>query len=145
METYRLQHEEEAYKEYLQSIVEGSALPPGLDENCIDPVDGKIRCRAGKSCFWITWDGWMMPCGMMNEPQIETCKRHFEEAWNELVSASKSILLSGICADCPNLKLCNSCASTAYAETGSFKGIPEYLCEMVQAMKSLAEEKLKKL
>ncbi len=51
----------EAYHGYLQNIVTGCVEPPGLDEGCVDPLDGKIRCRAGRSSFWITWDGWMTP------------------------------------------------------------------------------------
>ena len=80
------QRGDEAYHYYLQRVLEGYTEPPGLDESCIDPLDGKIRCRAGKASFWITWDGWLLPCGMMPEPKVELKERHFEDAWQELTN-----------------------------------------------------------
>lgn len=61
MERYRLQYGEEIYVNYLQSVLRGIAAPLGLDASCVDPVDGHIRCRAGKAAFWVTWDGWLHP------------------------------------------------------------------------------------
>lgn len=142
---FRLLYGEEAYKKRMQAIADGAIPPPGLDESCVDPVDGKIRCRAGNASYWITWDGWLTPCGMMPEPRVELVNRTFSTAWQELNDICSDIRLSGKCNDCQNRKLCHSCAAMAYAETGSFAGMPEYLCEMVQAMKNLAEEELKKL
>lgn len=55
MERYRLMYGEETYDHYLHSVLRGIADPPGLDESCVDPVNGKIRCRAGKAAFWVTW------------------------------------------------------------------------------------------
>lgn len=145
LKTYHLQNGDERYRDYLQNILKGSAPPPGLDENCIDPIDGQIRCRAGKACFWITWDGWMTPCGMMNGPKIETAERSFKEAWKELNAVSDEIFLSGVCGKCPNMTLCHSCAAMAQAETGNISGIPTYLCETVLAMKEIAREEMDKL
>lgn len=145
LKTYRLQNGREKYEQYLQSILKGSIPPPGLDEACVDLNDGKIRCRAGKASFWITWDGWMAPCGMMTEPRVEMRNRFFCDAWKELISVSKEVNLSGVCGKCPNVKLCHSCAAMALAETGTFSGIPIYLCETVQAMKKIAEEETRKI
>ena len=142
MKAYHLQNGDEKYREFLQSILQGSVVPPGLDENCMDPVDGQIRCRAGKASYWITWDGWMMTCGMMNSPKVETRDRPLVEAWNELTTVSSKLALSGICSKCPNLTLCHSCAAMAQTETGDISGIPTYLCEVVQEMKRIAKEEM---
>lgn len=48
MERYRLQRGEEDFTRFLQNILRGIAPPPGLDEDCVDPVDGTISCRAGQ-------------------------------------------------------------------------------------------------
>ena len=120
----------------------GTAPPPGLDEYCVDPLDGKIRCRAGKASFWITWDGWLTPCGMMPEPRVDLTGLPFTEAWQELTEASAALNLSGVCTQCPNRDMCHSCAAMAMAETGSAAGIPRYLCEMVLEMKRQAETQL---
>lgn len=138
LEIFRLQYGEDRYQAYLESIRKGVIPPPGLDESCVDPVDGKIRCRAGKAAFWITWDGWMTPCGMMPEPKVELTGRSFREAWQELTAVSGQLALSGVCTKCPNQQLCHCCAAMALAETGRASGIPTYLCEMVQALKHLA-------
>ena len=29
-----------------------------------------VRCRAGSTSFWMTWDGRMLPCGMMTTPEV---------------------------------------------------------------------------
>ena len=142
---YRLQNGEEQYREFLDQIQKGLVDPPGLDESCIDPIDGKIRCRAGKAAFWITWDGWMTPCGMTPEPKVDLMKLPFAEAWKNLTEESSQVKLSGTCTKCPDEKICHSCMAMAMAETGSPSGIPKYLCQMVQEMKRLAAEELNQL
>lgn len=143
LKQYHLQHGEEHYIEFLKKIVQGIAAPPGLEEHCIDPLDGTMQCRAGKSVFWITWDGKLTPCGMLNEPCVDVRNQKFKEAWKELVQKSEAIHLSGVCDSCSNRSFCHSCGAIAMAETGKMEGIPLYLCEMMEAMKNIANEELK--
>lgn len=140
LEYYRLQYGEEPYRNYLHSIRQGAVPPPGLDEECIDSQDGSIRCRAGNASFWITWDGYMTPCGMMPHPKVELRDRDFIDGWHELTEISRQAVLSGICHNCPDQRLCHSCAAMAIAETGSTEGIPKYLCKMVEAYQKYANE-----
>lgn len=140
LKRYRLQYGDEIYGQFLEKVRHGSIPPPGLDENCIDPVDGKIRCRAGKASFWITWDGWMTPCGMMPEPKVDITDIEFSKAWKELTEVSDITKLSGVCTKCPNQELCHSCAAMAFAETGDTQGIPQYLCQTVEVLRKRAEE-----
>lgn len=142
LESYRLLYGEESYRKRLEAIESGSIPPPGLDENCIDPVDGKVRCRAGKASFWITWDGWMTPCGMMPEPRVDVTGGSFVQQWTELVEISEKLRVSGLCSACPNQQICHSCAAMAAAETGMTEKVPVYLCEMVNEMKKYAKLQL---
>lgn len=135
-------HDSQSYHRYLQSVVNGCVEPPGLEEGCIDPIDGKIRCRAGRSSFWITWDGWMTPCGMMPEPKVDLQKCSFGEAWQKTTEFSNALQLSGVCGKCPNHDLCHPCAAIAYAETGSVSKVPTYMCKVSQQMKKIACEML---
>lgn len=135
---FRLQNGEERYRAYLEKIREGAIPPPGLDESCIDPIDGRIRCRAGRAAFWITWDGYLTPCGMMPEPKVDLAEMSFPDAWRSLVQISQGLTLSGVCAQCPNQQLCHACAAMAVAETGSVSGIPHYLCRTVDALRRFA-------
>lgn len=144
---YRLRYLErergsDAYHSYLQNIVNGCADPPGLEEDCMDPLDGKIQCRAGRASFWITWDGWLTPCGMMPEPKVDLKERPFAMAWKTVVDLSEALSLSGVCNSCPNSYVCHPCAAIAYAETGSISGIPTYMCKVSQEMRKMARETL---
>ena len=133
---------EESFRLYLQWLLKGYVDPPDLDEGCVDPTDGKIRCRAGKASFWITWDGWMTPCGMMPEPKVDVKGQSFAEAWNDLTAEAAKVRLSSICDQCENHSVCHACAAMAYAETGSTSGIPTYICATTKEKCRLAREYL---
>ena len=136
---------EERFRGYLQSILAGHAEPLGLEADCVDPVDGHIRCRAGRASFWITWDGWLLPCGMMPEPKIDLKEQAFSDAWNQLVDDAAEIRLSGLCDKCPSRDICHPCAAIAYAETGSFSSVPTYRCHAVQQMCKIALDVTKQI
>ena len=135
---FRLQNGEERYRAYLENILQGAVPPPGLDESCVDPVDGKIRCRAGNAAFWITWDGYLSACGMMPEPKEDLTAKTFSPAWDSLAETCDRLSLSGVCAKCENNQLCHPCAAMAAAETGSPSGIPQYLCCVMEALRTIA-------
>lgn len=135
---------EERYKSYLENILRGCVEPPGLEEGCVDPTDGKIRCRAGRAAFWITWDGCLTPCGMMPEPKEDIKEKGFCQSWNDITVRTQALRLSGVCGDCPNIDVCHPCAAIAYAETGSASGIPTYLCRSTKEMQRIAGETLNK-
>ncbi len=144
---YNLEHKRltlspEVYQEYLKQAAEGMVPPPGLDESCIDPIDGQVRCQAGRGMFWATWDGYMTPCGMMPEPKADLAALGFEEAWKQTVESTEKMRLSGVCENCKNKSICHCCASMAIAETGSPSGIPQYLCRMAEEIRRLAQEAL---
>ena len=140
---YRNRDEEE-FERYLQKILGGTAEPPGLSEECVDTVDGKMRCRAGRTSFWVTWDGWMTPCGMMPVPKIDIHSKKLADAWNEIKKMTKAIRLSGTCQSCPNARICHPCAAIAYAETGKWEGIPIYKCRTAIRLKENAERLVNK-
>lgn len=137
---YRLQYGEETYQQFLDSVRQGAIPPPGLDESCVDPIDGKVRCRAGRAAFWITWDGYMTPCGMMTRPAVDIQEYSFQEAWRRIVKETDGLKLSSVCETCKNQELCHSCAAMALAETGDVSGIPSYLCETVEELIAIAEK-----
>lgn len=143
LEYYRLQFGEEKYVKYLKDVQKGYVPPVGLDESCVDPLDGRVRCRAGKASFWVTWDGWMTPCGMMVNPKVDLLRDDFVSAWGNLTELSSNIILSGLCTNCVNQKICHACAAMAMAETGSSEKVPVYLCKEMKAKKEIADRELK--
>lgn len=94
---------------------------------CSDMPSGRLNCRAGLSSYWITYDGFMTGCGMMTEPKISA--ENFNEAWKFINKKCAGIKISGECLNCPKRKICDFCAASAYAETGSFSGKPSYACK----------------
>ncbi len=140
VEGIRLQFGEQQLQAFLDKVRKGCAEPPGLEEGCYDPIDGKIRCRAGKASFWVTWDGWLTACGMMPNPKVELTGRDFSGAWQELTEKADRLRLSGICARCENRDNCHPCAAMATAETGRPEGVPQYLCHVAKELRRMAEE-----
>ena len=135
-----LQQGPEAARAFLERVKRGFAEPPGLEEGCYDPVDGRVRCRAGSASFWITWDGFLTACGMMPKPQVDLTGRDFPDAWRELTQTTAALRLSGVCTRCENNRVCHPCAAMAAAETGSPEGVPQYLCHVTKALRRMADE-----
>lgn len=105
----------------------------------------KVRCRAGRSSFWLTWDGKMHPCAMLPKPETEPLKIGFENAWKELVKKVKEIRLPAECSVCKRRKSCPVCAAMCFCETGSFEKKPEYFCGFFENLCRLGREKLELL
>ena len=135
-----LQQGEAACRSFLERVKLGCAEPPGLEEGCYDPVDGRVRCRAGRASFWITWDGLMTACGLMPEPKVDLTDRSFAECWQELADAAGALRLSGVCSRCEHQTICHPCAAMAAAETGSSQGVPKYLCHVAKELRRMADE-----
>lgn len=101
--------------------------------------DGEsIPCRAGRSTFWVTWDGKMSPCGMMTSPMFEIAD--FSDAWNRIKESRKKIFLPAECLNCELRSYCDMCAAVSQAETGEFGKVPEYACRKAAEYKKLCDE-----
>lgn len=106
----------------------------GMTETCADVEQEGVTCRAGRSAFWITWDGRMLPCGTMDTQASEPLTVGFAQAWEEVRARVAAIRLPSACAGCPDRKNCGVCASICKGETGRFDGKPEYLCAMTRSL-----------
>ena len=110
------------------------------DEDCYSEGEG-MRCRAGSTSFWMTWDGRMLPCGMFATEGYSVKAYGFKEAWNAVRNETKSILLPAECRGCALKGMCPSCAAACMAETGKTDIKPEYICKMTKGVQELAEQK----
>lgn len=93
-----------------------------------------IRCRAGRSSFWMTWDGRMLPCGMMTGPVVYPLEVGFDAAWEKLRAETAKIRTPSKCVGCEYKDICGACAAVYYTETGRFDGVPEYVCRRAEAI-----------
>ena len=105
-----------------------------------------VRCRAGSTSFWMTWDGRMLPCGMMTQPEFYPLQTGFDAAWDGVRGATAQIRTPAECVGCDHREVCSVCAAVCLAETGRFDGVPEYVCERTRKIvcftqKAYAERK----
>lgn len=110
-------------------------------EGCPVEIGEGVGCRAGSTSFWITWDGKMLPCGMMTKPVVYPLECGFTAAWEELREKTSEIRLPSKCVSCSHKDVCSVCAAVALTETGRFDGVPEYVCQRTMAHVRITAEK----
>ena len=107
-----------------------------------------VRCRAGSTAFWMTWDGKMMPCGMMTTPVAYPLEIGFDAAWDQIRAETARIRTPAECVSCEYKELCGNCAAVCLTESGRFDGVPDYLCqktkEQVRITREVYEERKSK-
>lgn len=138
----KYQTSEEELAQMAEAYRRGNLEFDSACDDCDRIPSEKMGCMAGRSAFWITWDGRMTPCGMMNEPVARPFEEGFEAAWKQIVEETDRILLPAACRDCKARKVCQVCGALAIAEGhGDSTRTPEYLCqctkryiELVQAV-----------
>lgn len=91
-----------------------------------------LSCSAANSSCWITWQGRMTPCGMMDKPGTEPFRDGFMESWEKLKEKADAIVLSEVCSHCEKRSICTVCPASAYAETGRFDKMSPYHCRMTE-------------
>ena len=104
------------------------------ERDCPTELEDGISCRAGSTAFWLTWDGRMLPCGMMPGPVTYPMEVGFEAAWAQLRRETAKTRAAAGCAACPKKEVCTVCAASRVAETGSFEQVPEYICRYTDAL-----------
>lgn len=106
---------------------------------------GHMSCMAGKCSFTINWQGEMRPCVMFTEPAASVFELGFKAAWECITGETDKILLSSRCRICRMRFLCRTCAASAFLETGSYDGTPEYMCEYTKESLRLLQEHQEKM
>ncbi|MBO5421434.1 MAG: radical SAM protein [Clostridia bacterium] len=103
-----------------------------------------IRCRAGRSSFWLNKNGEMSVCGMFDK-SFDVKTLGFTEAWNRVRTHAAEIRLPAECLTCPFRHICNVCAAVCYTETGDFGKVPEYVCAFSRETARLTQIELERL
>lgn len=119
-------------KERWTGLLSGEPVPDPDDE-CQELPTQKLRCRAGSSTFWVTWDHQLRPCGMMTEPSVDLSGISFAEGWERIHRLREEIMVPAKCTACPVRNACDQCAAVCYAESGSYTTVPEFMCQMTEA------------
>lgn len=133
-ETAELTVRDLLYREGVEAVrLRAASLSAPPQASCESDTGEPMQCMAGRSQFWVTWNGSVTPCGMLPHPRVEPADRGFAAAWEELKRKTAEILLCPDCASCPERNTCMNCAAVTYAETGRFDGKPEYMCSVTRA------------
>lgn len=119
--------------EQVRRIAAGLGTGDEISMSCSMEPGDPMACYAGRSQFWITWDGRMTPCGMLNTPTARPFENGFAGAWREIVEKTAAISLCPDCKECELRGTCTNCAAVTAAETGRFDGKPEYMCRLNQS------------
>lgn len=130
----------------LRALHEGRNEFMKEDEECERCPDEKMGCMAGRCSFWITWDGRMTPCGMMNEPVVHPFEDGFDVTWKEIANKTDEILLPPECRNCKKRFACMICGALAVAEGhGCSYKKPEYLCRQTEVFLEEMEKEYQKM
>ena len=111
------------------------------DTDCVAEEGEHMRCRAGKTAFWVTWDGRMLPCGMFPNEGYRIADMGFDAAWQAVRAYTQSIRMPKECVGCAHKKKCSACAASVIAETGDASVRPDYICRMTETLYRLTTEK----
>lgn len=141
MEWDRLRFSEEQFLAKAENLLK---LKADEEDGCPVECEEGVRCRAGSSSFWMTWDGKMSPCGMMTQPLAYPLEVGFDAAWEEIRKQTAAIRTPSKCSCCKYKEICGVCAAVCFTETGRFDQVPEYVCEKAEETLRLAEETLRK-
>ena len=105
-----------------------------LKEDRSFPREEYISCRAGRSSFWVSWEGTLTACGITSFPMKmeDIFSRNFKESWLELTELTRKSPVLRECSACEYRTLCKPCAAVLDAETGDVNHRSDYHCQMTQ-------------
>lgn len=130
------------FKAYVDS---GQLAIYDADDECGIVEGDHMRCRAGITSFWMTWEGKMLPCGMIPDGGLDPWEVGFDEAWENAKNIVNEITLPVKCAGCGKKDECRACAAMVYTETGTYDKVPQYRCEMTKNYPEACKKVLKEL
>ena len=130
------------FKEYIES---GQLALYDADDDCGIVEGDHMRCRAGITSFWMTWEGKLLPCGMIPDRGLDPWEVGFDAAWENAKNIVSEITLPVKCAGCGKKDECKACAAMVYTETGTYDKVPQYRCEMTHCYPDACKKVLKEL
>lgn len=100
-----------------------------------------VRCSAGKCAFWITWDGRMLPCCLMDNVVANPFEEGFAESWKKITKATSEIYFPQKCWSCDYRHACVACPGVHYCENGKYDEVGQYACDFTKHFLNLVEER----
>jgi MoaA/NifB/PqqE/SkfB family radical SAM enzyme len=115
-----------------------------LDEKSIYAISKSgFECGAGTKRFCITYDGKLVPCGLMTEPATYPLRDGIEKSWKCLNDMMDAYSLPNGCKTCSKQHACRICGAMALAEKIDSKmEKPDYVCQMTDSFLSCCRGEL---
>jgi len=132
IEYMRLSHSSDDFSAYCKRML--SEALPRLDD-CGNIYDG-VRCRAGRAAFWVTYEGKMLPCGMIPNITSSVLELGFAQSWSNTVAAFSNVKAPEGCLSCEHYSRCDVCPAISFAEKHDLSAVPNYICEKNHAYRS---------
>ena len=133
----KLRFSKEEFRLRMESICNLTQIEP---DGCPLEEGEGVQCRAGFTSFWMTWDGRMLPCGMMPGPTAYPLKTGFEKAWEYIREETAKIRTPAQCVHCTKKSVCSMCAAVCVTESGAYDKVPSYVCRQTDESIRLAQE-----
>lgn len=116
----------------IDDVMAGYVPEEPAGEKKSEDMSFPFRCAAGSCSGWITWQGSLTPCGIMDNPQTFPLITGFKKAWEELKEKCAQIPLATECQSCQYQRFCDRCPARLYRETGQYDKPAPYLCEVAK-------------
>lgn len=94
-----------------------------------------FTCMSGLCAAWVTWDGRLLLCGILDVPFTSAIGKGFLAAWEELKLKCTFIPVCKECQGCQYQSFCEHCPARLYKETGHYDRPSPYLCELARRRK----------
>lgn len=85
-------------------------------------------CSAGKCSYWVTWDGYLLPCAFFDDRDKYVLDNDFNKLWSLMGLQVNLIKSPQDCLVCEAKDYCSVCPGRLKAETGSYELLSEYIC-----------------
>lgn len=121
----------ESKSEINDPVTEGNPIDMAPKQLTMDSNDA-FQCAAGKCSAWVTWDGRLLPCGLMDIPQAFPLERGLLAAWEELKQKCTLVTMCKECRECQYRDMCEHCPARLFRETGYYDRPAPYLCDLAK-------------
>ena len=143
MRKLRCMLEPQAYCQTLRNAASKSDI---VTDNDWGGHEEFMRCRAGRSTFWVNWEGNMTACGMLDFPLIvKPFVDPFHDCWSRLTRSVRTTPVLNGCAGCDKRHICNPCVAMIYGETGTVDQKAPYMCQLAEHVLKQTKEELEEM
>ncbi len=86
-----------------------------------------LDCMAGNGSFWISYEGMMYPCGMLQEG-VPVLECGLESAWQQIRECAGKMVFPEECRNCLKKRFCPVCMAVYESFEKDRRKLKEYMC-----------------